>query len=114
MTIDPILVDLAPIEEGLKCDLIDWIFGDEFPLNQLSEITLVVVSQRSTRMIIEKKLSTGGIVVVGQTLTVPLLPADTRTHAGTFVYAMDFIDAEGYAIATARGKGIINAELNPS
>lgn len=111
MTFETLTLNIQPLQEGNIADLLDVEFAPEFPLTDVAEVECRIQQQGSQKAYVTKKLSTGGVTITGQVLTVPLLEADTAGHAGSYSYECDFINADGKSFFTIVGKGTINAQI---
>lgn len=68
------------------------------------------VKDSSGRTIIRKDTVDATITVAGQLVTIPLLPADTKGHAGKHSWESEIYDING-PITIGYGPFVINAEL---
>lgn len=102
-------LDLGPYQEGNLAD-VQLTMHSSFSMTGV-KVTFQV-RDNSDDLIIEKKSSLGTITIAGQAITIPLLPADTTGHNGTFLYEIDFLNATNQPFATIGGKFTIDKEVN--
>lgn len=112
MNYETLIIANKSFHEGNLIDMVDIIIGDNFPLTNLSDITFVVDNAVDNTRLVYGKKSNNKITVVGQRITISLLPTITKGKSGNYVYEIDFLNAESYPIWTIKGTITIEPEIN--
>ena len=109
-TYDKLTYSIPPYQEG---NVVDFVFDldDNFPVDQVSDITFQVRGQRG-EIIMSKLKSLNQLSLVGRTVTILFAPSETKDKSGSHVYEIDFKNLVGEPFATIGGSFIINKEIN--
>lgn len=111
MTYEKCRYDIPPYQEGNVCDF-EFDVDENFPIDQVSDITLQVRDSKGYIVIEKKKLSEGTILLSDRTVHIDFLPADTLNRSGQHQYEIDFINLQNQPFATMGGSFTINKQVN--
>jgi hypothetical protein len=109
-TYDKFPYNIPAYQEGNQQDF-EFDLDENFPIDQVSDITFQVKSDRAQTLISLKK-STGGILQDNRYIRIPFEPADTKGRVGVHMYEIDFINLQGKPFATIGGTFTINKEVD--
>ena len=109
-TYDKLTYNIPPYQEGNVVDLV-FDMDDNFPLNEVSDITFQIRTQRG-EIVMSKLKSLNQINLTGRTITILFAPSETKDKSGSHVYEIDFKNLIGEPFATIGGTFIINKEIN--
>ena len=109
MTYEKLTYDIPPYQEGNLQDF-EFAIDNNFDVSLINDITFEVRNCKGGT-IINKRLSQGQISLIGNTVTIPILPEDTTGNGGTHSYELDFINSEGQQFFTMGGKFVVMEEF---
>ena len=96
-------------------DLVQYKFPVTFDVQTLlSRVTCVFKSISTKEIVLTLDSDLGEIVIDGQTVMIPLLPAQTIGKVDSYIYVVDHLNSEGQNIFSIYGKVKILAQINPS
>jgi hypothetical protein len=111
-TYDKLIYDIPPYQEGNEADF-EFELDENFPIDQVSDITFQVMSLNNTSLMAIKKTDVNSkLTVTGRVVTIKFLPADTIGKEGKHKYEIDFINPNGNPFATIGGAFTVNAQIN--
>jgi hypothetical protein len=94
-------------QEGDTSDIV-FVVPDVLSLTTFTEIKFSVF--RNSSVIIEKLLSDGSISVLSQTITIDLLPDDTKGYSGDYKWELEISNLTPTIITIGRGMFTLIAE----
>ena len=115
MTYKNIEVNLPDKWENKLQDLLQYTFPVTFDVaTLLSRVTCVFKSISTKEIVLTLDSDLGEIIIDGQTVRIPLLPAQTLGKVDSYIYEIDHLNNDGQNIISIYGKVKILAQINPS
>lgn len=111
MTFDKLIYNIPAYQEGNEAD---WEFELDinFPIAQVSDLSLQIRDAVGKLIMPEKKLSTGSISLAGYLITIPFSASEMKGKPGVHKYELDFLNIAGHPFATIGGTFTISPEIN--
>ncbi len=110
-TYDKLIYNLPAYQEGNEADF-EFDLDENFPIEQLSDISFQARNSRGHLIMPEKTLATNTITLSERTVRVPFSAEEMKGKSGTHQYEIDFLNLMGKPFATIGGIFPVNAEIN--
>lgn len=110
-TYDKCIYNLPAYQEGNEADF-EFDLEDNFPLEDVSDISFQVRNGKGRLIMPEKTLLTNTLTLTARTVRIPFSASEMKGNADKHTYEIDFLNHEGHPFATIGGAFPINAEIN--
>ena len=110
-TYDKLILNLAAYQEGNEADF-EFDLDDNFPIDQLSDISFQARDVKGILIMPEKTLKTNTLTLTVRTVLIPFTAEHMKGKRGVHQYEIDFLNLFGKPFATIGGAFPVNAEIN--
>ena len=110
-TYDKAIYNIPAYQEGNKADF-EFDIDDNFPIENVNEISFQV-RDSSGRLVLPEKLKSGGaITLINRSVSIPFTAEEMTGISGKYNYEIDFINSDGSPFATIGGTFTVNRQIN--